>query len=110
MNYPQLARRPLRPTSTTPFATSTLDRWPGSDRRQAHRALAGGATRRVASRRTSKPGSFGAAEESRHHVPDACANIATNPRRPVARFLDREELQRLGAVLGAVFDYYRGEC
>ena len=33
------------------------------------------------------------------HVPDACANIAKNPRRPVARFLDREELQRLGAAL-----------
>ena len=39
------------------------------------------------------------------HVPDACANIAKNPRRPVARFLDREELQRLGAVL----DRHRGE-
>ena len=33
------------------------------------------------------------------HVPDACANIVKNPRRPVARFLGREELQRLGAVL-----------
>ncbi len=33
------------------------------------------------------------------HVPDACANIAKNPRRPVARFLGREELERLGAVL-----------
>lgn len=33
------------------------------------------------------------------HVPDACANIAMNPRRPVARFLGRDELQRLGAVL-----------
>ena len=33
------------------------------------------------------------------HVPDACANIAKNPRRPVARFLDREALQRLGAAL-----------
>ena len=34
-------------------------------------------------------------------VPDACANIVRNPRRPVARFLDRGELQRLGAVLDA---------
>ncbi len=33
------------------------------------------------------------------HVPDACANIVKNPRRPVARHLDREELERLGAVL-----------
>ena len=33
------------------------------------------------------------------HVPDACANIAKNPRRPVARFLGRDELERLGAVL-----------
>ena len=33
------------------------------------------------------------------HVPDACANIAKNPRRPVARFLNRDELERLGAVL-----------
>ena len=33
------------------------------------------------------------------HVPDACANIAKNPRRPIARFLGGEELQRLGAVL-----------
>ena len=33
------------------------------------------------------------------HVPDACANIVKNPRRPVARFLGCEELQRLGAVL-----------
>ena len=32
------------------------------------------------------------------HAPDACANIAKNPRRPVARFIKREELQRLGAV------------
>ena len=39
------------------------------------------------------------------HVPDACANIARNPRRPVARFLDREELRRLGAAL----DRHRGE-
>ena len=33
------------------------------------------------------------------HVPDACANIVRNPRRPVARYLDREELKRLGAAL-----------
>ena len=33
------------------------------------------------------------------HVPDACANIAKNPRRPVARFLNRDDLERLGAVL-----------
>ena len=33
------------------------------------------------------------------HVPDACANIVRNPRRPVARFLDRDELERLGTVL-----------
>ena len=33
------------------------------------------------------------------HVPDACANIVMNPRRPVARFLSRDELQRLGDVL-----------
>ena len=33
------------------------------------------------------------------HVPDACANIVKNPRRPVARYLDRAELARLGAVL-----------
>ena len=33
------------------------------------------------------------------HVPDPCANIAKNPRRPVARYLDRAELERLGAVL-----------
>ena len=32
-------------------------------------------------------------------VPDACANIVKNPRRPVARYLDREELKRLGTVL-----------
>ncbi len=29
----------------------------------------------------------------------ACANIVKNPRRPVARYLDRAELERLGAVL-----------
>ncbi len=33
------------------------------------------------------------------HVPDACANIARNPRRSVARYLDHAELERLGAVL-----------
>ena len=33
------------------------------------------------------------------HVPDACANIVRNPRKPVARFLTRQELQRLGTVL-----------
>lgn len=33
------------------------------------------------------------------HVPDACANIVKNPRRPVARYLNRAELERLGAVL-----------
>ena len=33
------------------------------------------------------------------HVPDACANIVRNPRRPVARYLDRAELERLGAEL-----------
>ena len=33
------------------------------------------------------------------HVPDACANIVKNPRKPVARFLDRDELERLGKVL-----------
>ena len=33
------------------------------------------------------------------HVPDACANIVKNPRRPVARYLDHKELKRLGAVL-----------
>ena len=32
-------------------------------------------------------------------VPDACANIVKNPRRSVARFLNPEELERLGAVL-----------
>ena len=32
-------------------------------------------------------------------VPDACANIVRNPRRPVARYLDHAELERLGAVL-----------
>ena len=33
------------------------------------------------------------------HVPDACANIVKNPRKSVARHLDRAELERLGAVL-----------
>ena len=33
------------------------------------------------------------------HVPDACANIVKNPRRPVARYLDHKELERLGTVL-----------
>ena len=33
------------------------------------------------------------------HVPDACANISKNPRRQIARFLGRDELERLGAVL-----------
>ncbi len=33
------------------------------------------------------------------HVPDACANIAKNPKKPVARYLDQDELARLGAVL-----------
>ena len=33
------------------------------------------------------------------HVPDACANIVKNPRRSVARYLDRAESERLGAVL-----------
>ena len=33
------------------------------------------------------------------HVPDACANIVRNPRRPVARYLDHAELERLGATL-----------
>jgi len=32
-------------------------------------------------------------------VPDACANIVPNPRRPVARFLRAGELERLGAAL-----------
>ena len=35
----------------------------------------------------------------RESVPDACANITPNPRRPVARYLDEEEFRRLGAVL-----------
>ena len=33
------------------------------------------------------------------HVPDACANIAVNPKKPVARYLDKDEIARLGAVL-----------
>ncbi len=32
-------------------------------------------------------------------MPDACANIAKNPCRTVARYLNRAELERLGAVL-----------
>lgn len=31
--------------------------------------------------------------------PNACANTVMHPRRPVARFLGRDELQQLGAVL-----------
>ena len=33
------------------------------------------------------------------HIPNACANIVRDPCRPVARYLDRVELERLGAVL-----------
>ena len=33
-------------------------------------------------------------------VPDACAKLVMNPRQPVARYLSREELERLGVVLG----------
>ena len=32
-------------------------------------------------------------------VPDACANVVKNPRRPVARYLGAGELKRLNAVL-----------
>ena len=32
------------------------------------------------------------------HVPDACADIAQNRRKPVARYLDLDELERLGAA------------
>ena len=32
-------------------------------------------------------------------MPDACANIVRNPRRSVARYLGRSELERLGAAL-----------
>ena len=32
-------------------------------------------------------------------APDACANIVMNRRKPIARYLNREELERLGAVL-----------
>ncbi len=32
-------------------------------------------------------------------VPDTCTNIVRNSRKPVARYLDREELERLGSVL-----------
>ena len=34
-------------------------------------------------------------------VADACANVAMNPKRPVARHLDKQELTRLGEVLDA---------
>ena len=37
--------------------------------------------------------------------PDACANIAKNPRKPVARYLGAEELMRLNAV----FERHRDE-
>ena len=39
------------------------------------------------------------------HVPDACVNIVSNPKKPVARYLDERELGRLGAVL----DSHNGE-
>lgn len=32
-------------------------------------------------------------------LPDACANISKNPRKQVARFLDADELVRLGWAL-----------
>jgi len=38
------------------------------------------------------------------HVPDACANIAVNPKKPVARYLGRDEIARLGAVLDSHAD------
>ena len=41
------------------------------------------------------------------NVPDACANIVMNPRRPVARYLDKHELERLGAVLDEHRDDHR---
>ena len=37
--------------------------------------------------------------ELRPEVPDACANIAKNKRKPVARYLNCEELNRLGTTL-----------
>ena len=37
--------------------------------------------------------------ELAEQVPDACANIIMNPRRPVARYLNRKELERLGVAL-----------
>ena len=43
--------------------------------------------------------------ELSEQVPDACANIVPNPRRPVARYLDAAEFRRLGAVL----DRHAGE-
>ena len=36
------------------------------------------------------------------HVPDACANITANPKKPVARNLDQFGFARLGAVLAAM--------
>ena len=62
-------------------------------------------------RRQARSGQPGLRDPARHarfrqavgdlgeHVPDACANIARNPRRSVARYLDHAELERLGAVL-----------
>ncbi len=38
------------------------------------------------------------------HVPDACANIVRNPKKVVARYLDEDELARLGAVLDSRAD------
>ncbi len=32
-------------------------------------------------------------------VPDVCVSLVKNPRKPVARYLNREEVERLGAVL-----------
>ena len=37
--------------------------------------------------------------ELRESIPDACANIFKNKSKPVARYLNREELNHLGAVL-----------
>lgn len=33
------------------------------------------------------------------HVPDVRANIVPDPGRPIAHYLDAEELERLGPVL-----------
>ena len=33
------------------------------------------------------------------HILDTCANVVKNPRKPVARYLDHAELERLGRVL-----------